>query len=207
MSAYQTLNFRITGAAPLLMHNGRLADPLDPHAKALAEATRKRGKLEADHTEIARLEFLGSLYLDGGMPCIPAEMLEAALIRAAAKTKQGAVAKAGLLIQRNCPLVYEGPRDPKGLWDAGSAFRQRAGVRVGMTRVMRTRPRFDHWSADIAIDFLPTLLDPKSLRSFLDIAGEQIGIGDWRPRCGRFTVMATEELLMEPAPRQRRRRS
>lgn len=61
MSAYQTLHFRITGIAPLLMHNGRLADPLDPHSKALADAARRRGKIEADHLEIARLEFLDSL--------------------------------------------------------------------------------------------------------------------------------------------------
>ncbi|WP_128080164.1 hypothetical protein [Roseicella frigidaeris] len=206
MSAYQTLHFRITGIAPLLMHNGRLADPLDPHAQALAAAARKRGKVDSDHLEIARLEFLGSLYLQGGEPCIPAEMVEAALIRAAAKKKKATVAKAAMLIRSNAPLLYQGPRDPHALWSAGAAFRHRTGVRVGMTRVMRTRPRFDDWSADISVDFLPTMIEARDLADFFDIAGEQVGIGDWRPRCGRFVVAAREAPASKrPTPRTRRR--
>lgn len=207
MSAYQTLNFRITGIAPLLMHNGRLADPLDPHSQALAAATSRRGKVEADHLEIARLEFLGSLYLDGGEPCIPAEMIEAALIRGAAKAKKASVAKAAILVRSNARLIYDGPRDPRGLWDAGTAFRHRTGVRVGMMRVMRTRPRFDGWSAEVGIDFLPALIDARDVQTFLTVAGEQIGIGDWRPRCGRFSVAASEQPASKHPPARPRRRS
>lgn len=118
-------------------------------------------------------------------------MIEAALIRAAAKRKKATVAKAAVLIRSNAPLLYQGPRDPHGLWSAGDAFRHRVGVRVGMIRVMRTRPRFDNWFADISIDFLPTMIEAEDLGDFLAVAGEQIGIGDWRLRCGRFTVAAS----------------
>ena len=58
MSRYRTLRFRITGAAPLLMHNGRLADPLDEHARAMARVADKRPKTEADHLRLAELELI-----------------------------------------------------------------------------------------------------------------------------------------------------
>lgn len=187
MSAYQELKFRITGVSPFLMHNGQLADPLNPHSRSIAEVTGKRKKTDADHVEMGRREFFGSLYLTGGEPCIPAEMLEAALIKGAMKEKRGPQAKAGVLVEKNAVLEYDGPRDPKALWD-DARFRFRVAVKVAQAKVMRTRPRFDGWAAEVGIKFLPALLNERELRSFLVTSGEQIGIGDWRPRFGRFVV-------------------
>lgn len=62
-------------------------------------------------------------------------------------------------------------------------------ARVGAVKVMRTRPMFTAWEAKLAVDFLPTLLNPSEVHGFLATAGEQIGIGDWRPRFGRFSVI------------------
>ena len=83
MDGYQTLCFRIIGVSPLLLHNGQLADPLDEQVRAIAQVTAKRRKTEADHHRLAELEFKGSLYLREGRPCIPEEMMEAALVEAA----------------------------------------------------------------------------------------------------------------------------
>jgi len=47
---------------------------------------------------------------------------------------------------------------------------------------------FQAWKAELALDFLPTLLNPSDVHGFLATVGEQIGIGDWRPRFGRFSV-------------------
>ena len=187
MGAYQSLTFRITGASPLLFHNGQLADPLNPHARAMAQVTAKRKKTEADHSQLADLEFMGSLYLSGGVPCIPAEMMEAALARAAAQERRSAKAKAGLVIRDDLVLRYDGPADPRALC-ADPRFRLRCGVRIGANRVMRTRPRFPVWAADLVVDYLPGMLNASDVRSFVSVAGEQIGIGDWRPRFGRFNV-------------------
>jgi hypothetical protein len=187
VSAYQTLSFRITGVSPFLMHNGQLVDPLNPHSQSIAEVTRKRKKTDADHWEMARREFYGGLYLSGGEPCIPAEMVEAALIKGAMKEKRGPSAKAGLLVENNACLEYDGPREPKAIWQ-DERFRLRVAAKVGQAKVMRTRPRFDGWAADIVVKFLPSLLNSKEVKGFLVTAGEQIGIGDWRPRFGRFEV-------------------
>ena len=86
----QVVELRITGASPLLCHNGQLADPLSPHAKAMPLVSGKRKKTKADHAQLADLEFMGSLYFSGGAPCIPAEMMEAALARAAAQERRSA---------------------------------------------------------------------------------------------------------------------
>ena len=187
MSVYQSRTFKIFGQAPLLMHNGQLVDPLNSFAQSIAQITKKKKKTDADHEEMSRREFFGGLYMSQNRPCIPAEMQEAALIRGAMKQKRGPEAKAGLLVEDHAPLEYEGPHDPSELWK-DEKFRLRAPARVGAQKVMRTRPYFGEWSATLTIKFLPSMLNPADVRSFLVTAGEQIGIGDWRPRFGRFTV-------------------
>jgi hypothetical protein len=187
MSAYQTLNFRITGASPLLMHNGQLSDPLSPFSQSLAEVHSKRKKTEADHREMSRREFFGGLYIANGAPCIPGEMLEAMILGSAKKERMGAQAKAGIIVDGNPALEYDGPKDPKELWE-DKRFQLRISARVGMARVQRTRPRFDDWALEFEVKFLPNLLNAKNIRSFLGTGGEQVGLGDWRPRFGRFTV-------------------
>ena len=68
-----SIKVRLIGDRPLLMHSGRLADPLDDIVGDLAKITGKRVKTSADHEEIARVEWHGGLWLSGSRPCIPAE--------------------------------------------------------------------------------------------------------------------------------------
>jgi len=185
--SYQELDFRITGVAPLIHHNGQTADPLNFHSKNIAEITGKRKKTDADHREIARREWFSCLYLFNGEPCIPFQILESALIGGAKKEKRGPAAKAGLIVEAHAPLEYDGPRNPEELWE-DEQFRLRVPVKVGMARVIRTRPMFNNWSATVAIKYLANMLNPKDIRSFLQSAGQEIGICDWRPRFGRFVV-------------------
>lgn len=189
-TGYQPLNLRITGVSALLMHNGQLADPLNHWAKAMKKVSGKRAKTDADHEELGRLEWFGSLYYrqDVGVG-LPGDMIEAAFIKAAAKIKKGQQAKAGFLCDGFLPLEYDGPREPEALW-ANERFRLRAGVRNpgNNARVVRTRPRFDGWSCNMTVEYLPDLLNRADVLSIFDILGSQIGLGDWRPRFGRFTV-------------------
>lgn len=185
--SYARIQFRLNGVSPLLMHNGRLANPLDPMAKALKAVTGKRAKTDADHEEMARIEFLGGLYIGDDGPCLPGEMIEAMLVVAAKKSKRGPQAKAGIISDGMHRLEYAGPRDPDALWD-DDRFRLVAGVRVQQARLMRTRPIFRDWSAEIFVDFLPGQLNRADVAEMMRIAGEVVGLGDWRPRFGRFTV-------------------
>jgi hypothetical protein len=187
MSAYQSLTFRIASASPFLMHNGQLSDPLSEASQSLAEVHAKKKKTENDHKEMSRREYLGGLYMDENGPCIPAEMLEAMIIGGAKKDKMGQQAKAAIIVENHASLEYDGPRDPKELWESGK-FVYRTSARVGMSRVQRTRPRFKTWEAEFEVRVNADLVNPKKVKDFIVTAGEQIGIGDWRPKFGRFLV-------------------
>ena len=82
MPTHEDMTLRLVGTAPLLMHSGRLADPLDEHTVALHRVTSKRVKTVADHRQIARIEWRGGLWLSSGSPCVPAEAIEAAMVAA-----------------------------------------------------------------------------------------------------------------------------
>lgn len=178
----------LTGTAPLLMHNSRLSNPLDPAAKALKKVSGKRQKTDEDHEQMARLEFAGGLYLDPDVgPYIPGENIARALVDGAKLTKMGVKVTRGVFISTDVnPLAYSGPREEQELWDAG--WRHMASVKVGTARVMRCRPWFPEWrvQADGVLD--PAVLELEDLASIADNAGSLIGLGDWRPRFGRFTA-------------------
>lgn len=184
---WKSLNVRLIGSSPLLTHSGALADPLNPFARAIKDVSGRRKKTDADHEELARLEWLGGLYVLGGEPCIPGENLEACIIAGAKKSKDGPQAKAGVICEQSPALQYDGPRDPDSLW-ADERFRLRVPVRVGQARVMRTRPRFDNWSCSAVIEFNDDFANRDDVLRWLRAAGDVIGLGDWRPKFGRFDV-------------------
>lgn len=178
----------IRGITPLIMHNGQLADPLNEHAQALARLTAKRKKTLDDHREIGRVEWMGGLYLDEKLcPCLPGEVIEGALVSGAKKFKAGKDAKSGIVVVGNFALIYDGPKDAAKLWDTGKHLK-RAGVKVGQARVIRSRPIFPTWACKFTIDWDPQVIkDERTLLEIVESAG-QCGIGDWRPKFGRFEV-------------------
>ncbi|MFC4170475.1 hypothetical protein ACFOYU_00110 [Microvirga sp. GCM10011540] len=186
---YQRLKFRLTGVSGLICHNGRLANPLDPIAKEMKRVSSKRAKTDADFEELARLEFLGGLYLDNGEPCLPGEIIEATLVEAARKMRKGQQAKAGLISSGNFAIEYDGPRTTTELW-ADERFRLTVGVKVQRNKVMRTRPIFREWASEISVDFVPGQLNRSEVEEMVRTAGAVVGIGDWRPKFGRFSAQA-----------------
>jgi hypothetical protein len=184
----EMIRMRLAGTRPLLMHSAKLADPLDPASRQLARLTAKRPKTEADHAEIARVEWFGGLWLAGGAPCIPPEALEATFLSAARSRRRGKAALAGILIEEPAPLLYEGPQDLDELW-SDETFRLRVPVRIGPARTMRTRPRFPAWSVEFDVKYLPTLLNRSEVRETFVISGFTCALGDWRPRYGTFSAV------------------
>lgn len=189
--AYKTLRFRITGVRPLLMHNGALANPLNHFSKAIKAVSSKRNKTDADHEEMARLEFLGGLWLDKGEPCIPSEAIESCFTSAARKNRQGKQAQAGVIVPEHACLQYEGPRSPEEMWKTGD-WESQGGmafvsmVRVQRNKIARTRCRFDEWSAEFDLQYRDDLMNESEVISTMSRAGEQCGLGDWVPKFGLF---------------------
>jgi len=185
--AWQEVTYKLTSSAPLLMHNGQTADPTNKWAKALKQVSSKRVKTDADYEEMARIEFLASLYMDANGPILPPNMIDAMIVNAAKKSKEGQVAKSGCFCLNVARLDYDGPRITDELV-ADDNFRFVAIVRVGMARVARTRPVFREWSANVRLHIEPTLVNVARVDEWMRVAGTQIGIGDWRPQYGRFTA-------------------
>lgn len=185
--AWQTLRYQLTSAAPLIMHNGQTADPLNKWSKAMKQISGKRAKTEADFVELARLEFMAGLYMTPDGPIIPNTVIDSMVVNAAKKLKEGMTAKSGCFCFEAARLDYDGPRTADELW-ADERFHFPALVRVGMARVMRMRPQFNPWSAVITLNAEDSLINPSRVDDWMRIAGTQIGLCDWRPVYGRFSV-------------------
>jgi hypothetical protein len=96
--------------------------------------------------------------------------------------------KEGVFISTDVnPLAYKGPRDIDGLW-RDESFRHIASAKVTTSRVMRCRPIFRSWAVDAQGELDAAVLDLVELSQIAETAGHLIGLGDWRPRYGRFTA-------------------
>lgn len=183
------INFTITieGTSPLLMHSSRLSNPLDPAAKAMKKISGKQKKTDDDHLELARLEHAGSLYFDPEVgPYLPSDNIWRSLLDGAKKHKLGVKVKEALLFPNDVnPIAYDGPRTIDGLWKDEN-YRHTASVKVGMSRVTRTRPVFREWITETEGILDPNILDFDDLRMIAETSGSIIGLGDWRPRYGRY---------------------
>lgn len=184
---------RLEGSSPLLMHNAQLADPLNPFTQRLAEMTKKRAKTLDDHAEIAQREWDGSLYYDPDAgPFIPGANINRSLLDAARMRKLGKSIERGLLITTDVnALEYDGPRALEAL-RADVNHRHMASVKVGMSRTMRCRPVFRTWSVECSGWLDEEMLNPSDFRIVTEQAGRYIGLGDWRPRFGRFSANLKE---------------
>ena len=174
----------IEGVPPgLLMHKFAIAE--DPKTQDLKTTTKAIPKPEIEAEEGAyRLE-TGELYQ-------PAEHIYQAMCKAAGefqikgrgkKTYRDSI-RGNLLVEPEC--ILHGQKHYS--IDARPARIQRA-------RIMRHRPLLPQWK----LTFELTLLDESAipvqvLNAVIVKAGQSIGIGDYRPRFGRFIVTKFEEL-------------
>jgi len=185
--AFKSLKAKLIGESDLLCHNGAMADPRNPFAKAIKRITDKRKRTDADFDEIAHLEFLGGLYRDKtGHPCIPGEVIEGVIAHGARKLKMGDQAKAGIYCNGNWRIANGGAdiSDVEQLWKSGE-YHLTIGVSNKANTIMRTRPRFKTpWSVECEIFYNDELVNEEDVLRFLN--NPCVGIGDWIPKFGRF---------------------
>jgi len=56
-------------------------------------------------------------------------------------------------------------------------------------RIVKSRPRFNSWQIEFTINFDETRIKKETLKQVLEEAGQSKGIGDYRPKFGRFEVL------------------
>ena len=191
--AVETLEATLVGTRPLLMHNGRLANPFNYWTKRLKTYTDKKGKAKTEEVleMIARVEWMGSLYTRSDEDTtigLPEDNVLKTLIEGARKSKNGKGIEAGVVgTQAFYPLKYKGPKDPTKLYNKES-FNDYRGVCLSGRRIMRSRPIFHSWSLPVSFTVVTDVVDMDTVKEALNMAGLVVGLGDYRPRYGRFTV-------------------
>lgn len=173
----------------LIMHNGQTADPLNSFSKAMKEISGKRKKTDADFEALANIEYQAGLYLNNkGQVIVPSRVLESVLVEGAKKSKEGKLALSGMFVDTDGILEYEGGvMSVKQLMESPE-HRICVAVRIGMAKVMRTRPHFKNWRTTFKVSINEQVANEAQLKRWLEDAGSYVGIGDWRPRHGRYEL-------------------
>jgi hypothetical protein len=185
----ESLTIKLVGIAPLIHHNIQGVDPRYARASGIKEITSKRTKTEADELELMRLEFISGLYWNNG-PILPGLNVDAALAQAASKLMKNGKKIIQSSIQTNdTKLVYgKQHKTPDALFaDSKHVLYCPATIPSTKARIMRARPIFPEWSAEVVILYHTVSKD--QLVQCATYVGDFIGLCDWRPRYGRFKAM------------------
>jgi hypothetical protein len=197
--AIKQIKFRLKGITPLLMHNVRLADPLNKFARAIkAIADKGKGKTDADHEEISRLEFFGGAYTDEEERVIvPGRIAKACLAEGGGFSRLGAPIKRAVSTVDGPFMVMgaadtatkKAPLNINEMWaDERERYRLRTAVGVnGGSKTMRTRAHIPEWTVDMTFQYEDTLIKRDGLVQSMDRARYQ-GLMDYRPEYGRFEM-------------------
>jgi len=186
------LNMRLTGTAPLLMHNVQAADPLNAWAREMKLITAKRSnKTDADNLELDRLKFMSSLYIDAETgPYLPGPNIFRCLMEAGSVTRDGKNIERGVTMASPYgSLEYDGPRSADELWNGGEGrFVDRRLAAVNRVRIPVVRPIFIDWATSFDLMVEDEVIDPEKFQAIATKAGKLIGVGDYRRFYGRFAV-------------------
>lgn len=186
---------RLTGKRPMLMHNGRLANPLDSYTRALKALTSKRGKTDEDLIELARLEARGGIYeTRDGMVGMPNVNVWRCLYDAAKGFKRGEDIKRALSTDASetVPILF--PAGKKAVTISADEYLtipehvDYASVRIQKNKVMRARPYIvaNGWSSEHEFELFADVMDLRDLEPIVGRAGRLVGLCDYRPMYGTF---------------------
>lgn len=184
------LMFRLRGTSPMIVHNGQTANPLNGYAKQLKSVSKKRNKTDEDMEKLAQIEFRAGWYLGvKGEYILPAHNIESTMTEGAKRDKNGKLVQSGAFVVEDPKLVFEGSdKSVDDLW-AGGKHALMVCVCVSRRRVLRTRPMIPAgWTTEITVRHDPNMVGPEVVQRALEVAGMEKGLGDWRPKYGRFTV-------------------
>ena len=193
---------KIVGISPIIMHSASGANPRHPLRLEASEITRRQGsnRTESDDAHLAEIETTLSFWLDANeMPTIPASAVRANIETAARKRRQGPQVREGLLVSEIVAFEYDSEKYGETLTELRQTTQFTVPVKVQRNMIFRTRARFElPWALTFRVDVDDELVDEEQLRTWLDIGGRRIGLGDWRPEKsgihGRYKLESIKEL-------------
>lgn len=190
----KSIGFKITGVRPLVLHNGLMADPTNHYTIAIKKITAKGSKklTPCDHAERDRLEWEAGLYWSeelGGI-VIPSDNLERCIQDGARKSRLGKDFAAGVFVtEPEVAVSHRKSGKSKEAIYSDPSYTLRKGVKVQMARIIRIRPMIPTgWSIKFNVEFEDSIVSRASVIDAITEAGATVGLGDWRPKFGRFAV-------------------
>jgi hypothetical protein len=170
------VSFQIKSVTPMLFHNVE------------SMLLKKPSAIKHDVWEESDEVFQSRLYREGGKLVIPSRVWKGLMISAAKKSGMRQVGKRSgyadmvkaLVFIQNGFVIEEG--------DAALST-HKAFVAVQKSKVLRIWPKAESWSGKLTM----IIGDEKQLpvevvRELLTFGGAFVGIGDYRPEFGRYTV-------------------
>lgn len=202
----QTFHITITGTQPLLMHADDIDWADEMERWKLDKDNKKSSKAGDDRTPAHR--WIGSLYRnEAGEVILPTENVMRCLMEGGAMVlvpggRMGKTFKAqsqsGIMPRAlGWPLLVNGKPIPPApikalLGEKDFAVHKEAveklgfslfvkRARIGQSKHVRVRPRFDSWQASGELIVSDEQITEAVLRDILEMAGSYKGLGDWRP--------------------------
>lgn len=162
----KTLKVNIQGTSPLLMH-----------------AYKGNDNPELRHATPQEQAEFGVYRSATGELIFPTENFHRAFISGANYVKKGLGRKIS-----GAAIIQE----PEMLLDSQEYIVDSRGVVVMKNRIVRHRARLNSWGGAFTIEYDPSLITEKELRSVVEKTGQLVGVGDFRPEkkgpFGRFTA-------------------
>lgn len=187
-----TVDVKVKGTAVLLQHRFPMQD----------YATMGKGGHQQTGAKDYRDEWKLSLYVDkNGDIFHPSTHFEQALVKAAAqfkiqgkrgKTYKDLVSASVFVTPEEIPFGIKNPDELDTDADKPLYLDLRPAV-VQRARITRIRPAFKAgWELEFQIEVIDDQMPVEMLHEILNYAGKAIGVGDYRPRFGRFQVVRFE---------------
>lgn len=206
MSEVKKYLVSIEGRSPFIMHNSDGANPLNKWTLE-SSLLKKKGtkKTESDIKKLDEISFLSSLYWSHELNglYIPTDNLRKMILEAGRACDQKGAKKQIAGVRFDQYLGYKFLTDNRDNIDflrEDTSKRYFKIVTIARAKVPSVRAIFKSWSIDFEILIDHSIINPKTVESWIEYAGDRIGLGCRRPYAptpgefGRFTLEKFKEI-------------
>ena len=180
----------------MLLHNGRLADPRDPYVRQIKRLTSKKQKTLEDLDEIMFNEARASAYeTPSGHLGLPTANVWRCLWDASKLNRLGTKVKMGVIYEMGevSPLKINGKIVNVDTYTGNEDHIFSSIVVVQRVRTTRSRCLVHPgWKSTHEFEILDDVLNVDQLNPTFSRMGRLMGIGDWRPLYGQFSLAVRE---------------
>jgi len=173
-----TIEVRVKGTKPRLMHRNALPEEADPVIKKRSGMSQEEQKYMVDYEKSKYVTEDGKLYLPAAAvhKCLAESAVNFQIPGRGKKTYKSLVV--GSLLVEPDMIIDE----------IQEAVPDRRWVRIKMARIVRTRARLDEWALAFRLIVADDQFPEDALKQILEYGAVTKGLGDYRPVFGRFMV-------------------